>query len=139
MAKKTKQYKPEYRVLIDYSTGSSFHNEDIYGQDLGLVWHDADKAYKAATLVKEHAALSDDLDEVSSYRPRPTKKEVLKKACKTEWYKNAVKKRGKHPKNEFEILYYFGVETDNGEIAMIRPFWEGYFEQLHEVRVESKV
>lgn len=126
---------PKFTVFLDYSTGDSFHTEDIHGEEIGFVWTDYDQAYKAAQLIKNHNDLNDRRDWILC-KSAKDQKLAWDEALESEWHKLYMKLYPEHEVNdEFDLFYRFAVEDDKGDPVVINPFWHGYFERLKGIRV----
>lgn len=125
---------PKFTIFVNYSTGDSFHTEDIHGEEIGFVWSDYDKAYKAAQLIKNH---NDLIERYESFRINAKdKKDAWNTAMQSEWHRLYMKLYPEHKvEDEFDLFYHFAVEKDNGDPVVINPFWYGYFEHLKGIRV----
>lgn len=126
-----------YSIEINYSTGDSF-GSNLCTDELEINWNNPDNAYKALELITDHYKLYEEVENDSSYASHKKKKELYKKAKKSEWCQNALKKCPKLDTGPDDMVFCsIGLETDDGEIVIISPYWIGYFETLHSARVVS--
>lgn len=130
-----KNITPKFGIFIDYVTGDSFHTENIYGEEFGPAWTDINKAYAALANLKEHAKLHEDFERDSAFNPR-SRYQAKNLAIKSDWHKKAASVRKINTNDDFDLFYNFGLEKDDGTIAIFTPPYIGYFEQYIDARVE---
>lgn len=105
-----------YKIVVGYSTGNSFGSEDAVGE-VGYYWDKLDDAKDALRRIVEH---NDLLEEGNTWS-----EEQGVKASKYDWY---------------YADYWAGslvVKSNEGGDQVIGAFWQGYFEELKSLKIES--
>jgi hypothetical protein len=114
-----------WTIEVDYTTGSSFHSEEIYAEQIGPCWEKKEDAVAALKEIAEHTEFLD-LTENRHYYGPLTKKERearIKELKKRDWY------------DEQYHSVVLMLRHDTGERKYQSAFWAGHFETLHEARV----
>lgn len=140
----------EYRILVKYSTGDSFKNEDT-SDYLELTWKDIAIAKENLSNISEHykmyRAISNDWKKRSGQYADNKSKDwfvnVPKLFCISSNYAIDEKDKARVGENNWEYRpdYYYAehcinLKTDIGTKMQMSCFWTGYFESLYSVEIE---
>ena len=143
----------EYKIIINYETGDSFHNEtcDNY---LELTWTNLNVAKENLQRIKEHYEQHKQLHE---YAQKLTADQIFLQNKNKDWFVyepklfcissgNAIDEKSKKrvgDKNwEYRADSYYAehcikLKTDNDDTWQISAFWCGYFETLNSAEIET--
>jgi hypothetical protein len=107
------------KILINYNTGDSFHNEDNIESHLEMTWENLDVAKENLQRIKEHYKWYQDKE--NSHFSWKNKGEKL--APEPEWHKG------------MEYDFSIKLKADNGNEMQMTAFWCGYFESLNSAEI----
>lgn len=112
-----------YKILIEYQTGDSFHNEDTEDY-LDVTWSDVTIAAENLERIQKHYKLYQELHR--NYHG--SFKEMKKKYGHEDWF---VDDDSATVEKTFLAAHSIHLYTDDGTRFRQNCFWCGYFEQLY--------
>ncbi len=131
-----------FTIEVDYTTGNSFNSERQI-EEIGLCFTTRRLAREALQVIKEHLALVQEKEEVSSwsgYKGR-SYSEISAQGLSKNWCKQGIichnKEYGTNLKGSgCDWEYYVAVRVTEDEYRMLNvTMWTGYFETLHGAKV----